>query len=110
MDALKQDLVFSLRSLRRQPGFTATAVLTLALGIGINVAVFSAVYGVLLCPLPYPHAERLVVVWANWVGEKIPRVSHTGGDFLEYQRRARSFAGMKLNPCGSQSQLSPSTR
>ncbi len=94
MDALKQDLSFSLRSLRRQPGFTATAVLTLALGIGINVAVFSAVYGVLLRPLPYPHADRLVVVWANWVGEKIPRVSHTGGDFLEYQRRARSFAGI----------------
>src|SRR5215216_2015458 len=89
--SLRQDLLLSLRALRKRPGFAAAAILTLALAIGANVVVFSAIYGVLLRPFPYSHPDRLVAVWADWQADNIPRVSHTGGDFEEYRRQARSF-------------------
>ncbi len=60
IDELLRDLKYAVRALRRAPGFTATALITLALGIGATTAVFSVVYGVLIKPLPYPNAETLV--------------------------------------------------
>ncbi len=67
MDGWIQDLRYGVRTLSRRPGFTATAVLTLALGIGATVSIFSVVHAVLLSPLPYPDSDRLVVLWAEHV-------------------------------------------
>src|SRR6185295_16831169 len=68
MDALIKDVRFALRALARRPGFTALAVITLALGIGADTAIFSVVYGVLLRPLDYPDPDRLVRVYEEHPG------------------------------------------
>ncbi|MGH2779887.1 MAG: ABC transporter permease, partial [Thermoleophilaceae bacterium] len=96
MDTLLQDLRYALRSLRKSPGFTAIAVLTLALGIGATTAIFSAVDHVLLRPLPYHEADRVVTLWETAGSMGGTRREVAPGNFLEWERRTTSFSPMGL--------------
>ncbi|HEV8630997.1 MAG TPA: ABC transporter permease, partial [Thermoanaerobaculia bacterium] len=86
------ELRFAARQLRRTPGVTAAAVLTLALAIGANTAVFSAVRAVLLRPLPFRAAERLVVIWGKQPGSPFPRLPLSYPDFADLRAQTRTLA------------------
>ena len=94
MATLWQDLEYAIRMLRRSPGFTAVAVLTLALGIGANTAIFSVVSGVLLRPLPYPEPGELVRVFT--VLPTQPHFPIAVADFYDYRERTRVFGSSAL--------------
>jgi predicted permease len=88
MSKLCQNVRFSLRMLGKNPGFTTVAVLTLALGIGANTAIFSVVYAALLSPLPYPNPDQLVLVWSKINGHRNPV---SAGDYLDWKRQNKVF-------------------
>jgi predicted permease len=92
METLIRDLRYSLRLLAKAPGFTAIAVLTLALGIGANTAIFSVVEGIVLAPLPYGQPDRLVLVMES--NPRFPRVWTSYPNFIDWQKAARSFQQM----------------
>jgi predicted permease len=95
MNTFLLDLRYGLRMLTRSPGFTATAVLTLALGIGANTALFSVVNGVLLNPLAYPNSDQLVAIYEKYeklAGFESAPIEYL--NFLDWQRDSRSFASM----------------
>jgi predicted permease len=91
VNALLNDIRYALRLLAKSPGFTIVAVLTLALGIGANTAMFSVIHAVLLRPLPFADSERLISVWNDYGsgGQSLPAVSPP--DFRDYQQRCRLF-------------------
>ncbi len=89
MSDLRQDLRFAFRSLARRPGFVAVVVLTLALGIGANSAIFSVVNAVLLKPLPYRAPDRLALIWSKWSNFDKTWVSEA--EYLDYQGMKRLF-------------------
>ncbi len=94
MDNLIKDIRFALRSLLRHPGFTAIALLTLALGIGINAALFSVVNGVLLNPLPYPNPEQIVVMDQSKPNFETGAIPYP--NFLDLRKENQTFAAMTI--------------
>jgi putative ABC transport system permease protein len=94
VETLFQDLRYALRMLRNSPGFTAVAILTLALGVGANTAIFSVVDSVLLRPLPYQNPAGLVMVWENDSQHPNPHNTVSPPDFLDWQSRNSVFAEM----------------
>jgi putative ABC transport system permease protein len=93
VEALAQDIRYGLRMLRKSPGFTTVGVLTLALGIGANTAIFSVIEGVLLVPPPYYEPGRLAVLWEN-DQRHTPHNVVAPPDFLDWQKESSDFAGM----------------
>jgi predicted permease len=94
MDTLFQDLRYGLRMLAKSPGFTAIAILTLALGIGANTALFSVINGVLLNPLAYPQPGQLVAVYGTTPGVDHGPITYL--NFLDWQRDTQTFSSMAM--------------
>jgi predicted permease len=90
-DEMFQDLQVGLRMLIKNPGFTAIAVLTLALGIGANITIFSVINSVLLRPLPYPASERLVFLWSEAPGQNIKETTSAYANISDWRDQSRSF-------------------
>jgi len=98
LETLLQDVRYALRLLRKSPGFTAVAVLTLALGIGASTSVFSLINAVLIRTLPYKEPERLVYLWSPNPRFQLPieYMTPMNADFFDLQKQNRSFAGLAL--------------
>jgi predicted permease len=89
METLVQDLAYAVRNLVRRPGFAAIVIATIALGVGANAAIFSVVNGILLRPLPYPHADRLFSF-----GHEAPQWLTSQPDFVDYRAGMRTVDGL----------------
>jgi putative ABC transport system permease protein len=88
MRTLIGNLRYSLRTLRKNRGLTAAVVTTLMLGIGATTAIYTVVYAILIAPLPYPHADQLVIVWSKVGGHNN---GSSAGDFLDWKQHSKSF-------------------
>ena len=91
---LVQDLTFTLRTLRKNPGFTFAAVFALGLGMGANSAMFSVIDGVLLRPLPFPRSERVANVWESNSKRNIPRFPVAPANYYDWRKQNQAFSAM----------------
>lgn len=98
LETARRNARYGLRQLRKKPGLTATVLLTLALGIGANTAIFTVDYATLLAPLPYPNAGQLVIVWSKLHGR---RNSISAADFLDWKRVSTAFQDLNAQSEGS---------
>ncbi len=89
-----QDLRYGFRSLLRNPGFCAVAILALALGIGPNTAIFTMVNAVLLKPLPVPEPNRVIMIWSTLLKSGFDQMPVSGADYLDWKRQSHSFEQM----------------
>ena len=96
MRTLLQDLRYGVRMLWKRPGFTAVAVVTLALGIGANTAIFSVVNGLLLRPLPFAESERLAIIWTHSPGANVAQDWPSPGQFTAVKSQAHAFESLAL--------------
>lgn len=88
MTELLRDIRYGLRLLWKSPGFTSVSLIALALGIGATTAIFSLLYSILLAPLPYAHADELVMIWSHQKGE---RIETSPSDYLDWQKQSTVF-------------------
>ena len=96
MESLLKDIRYGIRSLLKRPGFTAIAVITLAIGIGANTAIFSVVNAVLLRPLPFHNAEELVTLWERNPKQGYEQNPPAAGNYVDWREQNRVFAQMAI--------------
>ena len=96
MESLLSDVRYAARNLLRRPGFTVIAVITLALGIGANTAIFSAINALLLKPLPFPELDRLVAVWNKFPSRGVMHNEVSAADYLDWHSQTQSFEQLAL--------------
>ena len=97
MHAFLQDVRYAFRTLRRSPGLTIVIVLSLAIGIGANTAIFSVVNALLLKPLPYPDPDRLAILWLRSPGINIPQDWPSPGQYIDLRTQNHSFEEMSIS-------------
>src|ERR1700757_901561 len=98
MQTVLRNLQYAVRQLIKSPVFTLTAVLTLALGIGANTAIFTVVYATLLAPMPYPEPDQLVMVWSKVQGN---RNGIAAQDYLDWKNQSNVFQDLNAWSGGS---------
>src|SRR2546423_6945388 len=96
MQTMLQDIRYGARMLAKKPSFTVVAVITLALGIGANSAIFSVVNGLLLRPLPYRDSERLAIIWTHSPGANVAQDWPSPGQFSAIKSQASAFEDLAL--------------
>jgi hypothetical protein len=90
----QQDLRYAARSLRKSPGFATVAIVTLALGVGANTALFSVINTVMLRPLPFVEPDSLVRIWENNLERQLTTFSFSHPNYLDFRSQARSIQSM----------------